>query len=193
MFMNDVIQVPVRLHGLDGRYATSLYCVAARKSQLDAVEADLKSLTAALGSSQALTELVSNPSIPKGAKVAAVQDLAAKAGYAESTNNLLALMAENNRLGELSAIAGKYAELLRAARGQIFADVTVAEDLDKEQTGVLEKSLSSFLQEGQTLTMSVKTDASILGGLVVEIGDKHVDLSIMSRITKLQNELKAAI
>jgi F-type H+-transporting ATPase subunit O len=67
------------------------------------------------------------------------------------------------------------------------------QDLDKEQTGVLEKSLSSFLQEGQTLTMSVKTDASILGGLVVEIGDKHVDLSIMSRITKLQNELKAAI
>ena len=125
------------------------YVTVCSKSQLDAVEADLKSLTAALGSSQALTELVSNPSIPKGAKVAAVQDLAAKAGYAESTNNLLgillqlsfeyprlqpeccaccaALMAENNRLGELSAIAGKYAELLRAARGQIFADVTVAE------------------------------------------------------------------
>merc|ERR1712028_90444 len=129
----------------------------------------------------------------KGAKVAAVTDLAAKAGFAESTNNLLALMAENNRLGELKDIAGKYDELLRAARGQVFADVTVAEELSKAQHASLEKSLSSFISEGQTLTMSVQTDASILGGLVVEIGDKHVDLSIMSRITKLQNELKASI
>merc|ERR1712166_484896 len=98
------IAAPVRLHGLDGRYASSLYCVAARKKQLETVESDLKILTGALGSSQALSELVSNPSIPKGAKVAAIEDLAKKAGFAESTNNLLALMAENNRLAELTNI-----------------------------------------------------------------------------------------
>ena len=69
----------------------------------------------------------------------------------------------------------------------------MAEELSKAQTASLEKSLGSFLTAGQTLTMSVKTDSSILGGLVVEIGDKHVDLSIMSRITKLQNELGKAV
>ena len=36
-------------------------------------------------------------------------------------------MAENNRLSELENIADKYDEMLRAARGQIFAEVTVAE------------------------------------------------------------------
>merc|ERR1712166_496168 len=171
------IAAPVRLHGLDGRYASSLYCVAARKKQLEAVESDLKILTGALGSSQALSELVSNPSIPKGAKVAAIEDLAKKAGFAESTNNLLALMAENNRLAELTNIADKYEELLRAARGQIFANVTVADDLDK----------------AQTMTLAVKTDPTILGGLVVEIGDKHVDLSIRSRINRLTQQLEVAI
>merc|ERR1711865_479473 len=181
------IEAPVRLHGLDGRYASSLYCVAARKKQLEAVESDLKLLTGALGSSQALTELVNNPSIPKGAKVAAIEDLAKKAGFAESTNNLLALMAEHTN------IADKYEELLRAARGQIFANVTVADELDKAQTKALEKSLSSFITKGQTLTMAVKVDTTILGGLVVEIGDKHVDLSIRSRIQKLTNELMVAI
>merc|ERR1711907_484148 len=164
------VEVPVRLHGLDGRYATSLYTVAARKGAVDAVEADLVALRGALGSSKALSELVSDP-----------------------TKNLLALLAENGRLSELENVADKYDEMLRAARGQIFAEVTVAEDLSKAQTTSLEKSLGSFLTNGQTLTMSVKTDPSILGGLVVEIGDKHVDLSIISRITKLQNELNAAI
>merc|ERR1712094_165473 len=98
-----------------------------------------------------------------------------------------------NRLSELENVADKYEEMLRAARGQIFAEVTVAEDLSKAQRSSLEKSLGSFLTKGQSLTMSVKTDPSILGGLVVEIGDKHVDLSIISRINKLQNEMKLSV
>jgi len=187
------VQVPVRLHGIDGRYATSLYSVAVRKGAVDAVEGNLNTLRGALGSSKALNELVINPSIPQKAKVEAIDALNKKSGFADPTKNLLALMAENNRLSELENVADKYDELLRAARGQIFAEVTVAEDLSKAQTSSLEKSLGSMLTKGQSLTMSVKTDASILGGLVVEIGDKHVDLSILSRITKLQNELNAAI
>merc|ERR1712134_31994 len=136
--------------------------VAARKGAVDAVEADLVALRGALGSSKALSELVSNPSIPKNAKTEAIDALNDKSGFSDPTKNLLALLAENGRLSELENVADKYDEMLRAARGQIFAEVTVAEDLSK----------------GQTLTMSVKTDPSILGGLVVEIGDKHVDLSI---------------
>merc|ERR1719331_2027016 len=121
------VEVPVRLHGLDGRYATSLYSVAVRKGAVDAVEADLIALRGSLGSSKALSELVANPSIPKKAKVEAIDALNAKSGFADPTKNLLALMAENNRLSELENIADKYNEMLRAARGQIFAEVTVAE------------------------------------------------------------------
>merc|ERR1712072_858912 len=66
------VEVPVRLHGLDGRYATSLYAVAVRKGTVDAVEADLTSLRGALGSSRSLNELVSNPSIPQKAKIEAI-------------------------------------------------------------------------------------------------------------------------
>merc|ERR1712086_465632 len=156
------VEVPIRLHGLDGRYATSLYSVATRKGGVDAVEKDLGLMTAALASgSQGISELLHNPSIPKQDKVAAIEALNAKSGFNDSTKNLLALLADNNRLSELENIT--------------------------------EKSLGSFITKGQTLTMSVQTDSSILGGLVVEIGDKHVDLSIISRITKLQNELKGAI
>merc|ERR1712166_860633 len=151
------VEVPVRLHGLDGRYATSLYTVATRKGGVDAVEKDLGLLKAAIASgSQSLSELLHNPSIPKQDKVAAIEALNSKSGFNESTKNLLALLADNNRLSELENISDKYDELLRASRGQVFASVTV----------------------------SVRTDSSILGGLVVEIGDKHVDLSIISRITK---------
>merc|ERR1712070_605237 len=110
------VEVPVRLHGLDGRYATSLYTVAARKG---AVDADLVVLRGALGSSKALSELVSNPSIPKNAKTEAIDALNAKSGFSDPTKNLLALLAENGRLSELENVADKYDEMLRAARGQI--------------------------------------------------------------------------
>ena len=38
---SDSVQAPVKLHGLDGRYATSLWKVAAEKKELDKVEKDL--------------------------------------------------------------------------------------------------------------------------------------------------------
>merc|ERR1712072_311828 len=75
------VKVPVRLHGLDGRYATSLYTVAVRNGAVDAVESDLGALRGALGSSRALSELVSNPSIPQKAKAEAIEALNAKSGF----------------------------------------------------------------------------------------------------------------
>merc|ERR1711959_237483 len=74
------VQVPVRLHGLDGRYATSLYTVATRNGAVDAVEKDLGVIRSSIGSSRALSELVSNPSIPRKAKVEAVDALNKKSG-----------------------------------------------------------------------------------------------------------------
>ena len=47
--------------------------------------------------------------------------------HSVETEGCAALLAENGRLSELENVADKYDEMLRAARGQIFAEVTVAE------------------------------------------------------------------
>merc|ERR1712224_1070278 len=74
------VSVPLTLHGLDGRYATSLWKVASEKGDLAKVEKDLGGFKSHMGS-EAVQQLLSNPSIPKNSKIDAVQALMEKSGY----------------------------------------------------------------------------------------------------------------
>jgi F-type H+-transporting ATPase subunit O len=57
----------------------------------------------------------------------------------------------------------------------------------------LETALKSFLKQGQKLLLTVKVDPAIIGGLVVSIGDKYVDMSIASKIKKYTDIITAAV
>jgi F-type H+-transporting ATPase subunit O len=185
-------QAPIKLHGLDGRYATSLWKVASEQGQLPAVEKDLAGFKSVMGS-EAVQQLLTNPSIPKNSKQDAIGALMEKSKFADSTKNFFKVLAENGRLAELEGIMGKFDELQRAAKGEVHAQVTVAEELTAAQTKALEKSLKSFMAEGSKMSLSVTVKPEILGGLVIDVGDKHINMSILQRIQQLSNLLKQPI
>merc|ERR1711939_269926 len=70
-------EAPVKLHGLDGRYATSLWKVASEKGVLDKVEKDLGSFSG-MTNQEAVAQLLHNPAIPKNSKISAVSALMEK-------------------------------------------------------------------------------------------------------------------
>merc|ERR1712188_290435 len=185
-------EAPVRLHGLDGRYATSLWRVATDKGETAKVEKDLNGFKSHMGS-EAVQQLLTNPSIPKNSKIDAVSALMEKSGYCDSTKNFFAIVAENGRLKEIEAIIGKFDELQRAAKGEMYAEVTVADELTDKQKKALQKSLGAFITKGQKLSMNVQVKPEILGGLIVDVGDKHVNMSILSRIQQLQQLISQPI
>merc|ERR1712164_76951 len=179
-------EAPVTLHGLDGRYATSLWKVASEKGEIAKVEKDLGSFKTQLGN-DAMSQLLNNPSIPKKAKMEAVTALMKKSGFSESTQNFFSLLAENGRLNETASIISKFEEIQSAAKGEIYANVTVADELTSAQKKSLEKSLKAFMTKGQKLSLQVEVKPEILGGLIVDVGDKHINMSILARIQQLQN------
>merc|ERR1711939_191848 len=177
----------LRTHG-----TRSLWKVASEKGDLAKVEKDLGGFKSHMGS-EAVQQLLSNPSIPKNSKIDAVQALMEKSGYTESTKNFFAIVAENGRLQETGAIIEKFEELQRAAKGEMYAEVTVADELTDKQKKSLQKSLNGFIDKGQKLSMSVKVKPEILGGLIVDVGDKHINMSILARIQQLQQVINAPI
>merc|ERR1711959_848999 len=186
------VSVPVTLHGLDGRYATSLWRVATEKGEIAKVEKDLGAFKSHMGT-EAVQQLLSNPSIPKHSKIDAVSALMEKSGYSESTKNFFAIVAENGRLKETESIIEKFEELQRAAKGEMYAEVTVADELTAAQKKSLQKSLNAFITKGQKLSMNVQVKPEILGGLIVDVGDKHINMSILARIQQLQQLINQPI
>lgn len=91
-------------------------------------------------------------------------------------------MADNGRLGRLEGVAKNLALIMKAHRGEVSARVTTAKPLDSSQTKELQSVLQGFLKKGHKLEINVKVDPSIIGGMIIELGDRYVDLSIASKL-----------
>ncbi|KAF9356597.1 ATP synthase F0 subcomplex subunit OSCP atp5 [Mortierella sp. AD094] len=189
------VQVPIVLHGIDGRYATALYTAAAKKQALDAVEADLKQVKRIVEKDAKLREYLENPTINRIEKKAGVSQLLAAGKYNELTKNFFDTLAENGRLYDTIKIINTYGSLMGAHRGEVQVTITSAKELDAKEVTKIKGFLakSAFVTSKQTLIVSNKVNPSILGGLVVEFGDKTIDLSVSSKISKLNQLIQEGI
>ena len=64
--------------------------------------------------------------------------------------------------------------------------------LDGAMTKEVEAAVNSFLKSGQKSHITYKVDASIIGGMVVSIGDRFVDMSMASKLNKYEGIIKSA-
>ncbi|RVD82389.1 uncharacterized protein DFL_006815 [Arthrobotrys flagrans] len=189
---------PVALYGIDGTYASSLYIASAKNSTLDTVDKSLKSLKNILDKDPKLTGVISSPTLSasdKSTLIAEIQKVVPGASGDKNFKNLLEVLAENNRLGLLGGIAEKFGVLMGAHRGEVEATITSAQALDPKSIGRLEAAIgkSKYIQQGQKLKVVNKVNPEVLGGLVVEIGGRTIDLSVSSKIAKLNKLLTDAL
>lgn len=103
------------------------------------------------------------------------------------------LLAENNRLTQVSKILETFQGLASEQRGQVEAIVTAATELSPADVSDITASLKAMLKSGQTLSVTPRVDPDILGGLVVDFEDKHIDLSIRSRIQSIEKAVADAV
>ncbi|KAI8884760.1 F1 complex, OSCP/delta subunit of ATPase [Backusella circina FSU 941] len=181
------VKAPITLHGLDGRYATALFTAAARQGSLEAVEKDLKALQGAVTKDKAVGAFLENPTINRVKKIEGVNALLAKAGTPNTlTKNLFETLAENGRLEQTPKVIAAYVELMSAHRNELPMVITSAKELDKATLNKISDALQkSALAEGKKLLVSNKVKPDIMGGLLVEIGDKSIDLTVSSKLAKL--------
>ncbi|CAG8483583.1 6093_t:CDS:2 [Paraglomus occultum] len=190
------VEVPLVVHGIDGRYATALYSAAAKKSSTKTVEGDLKQIESVIAKNSTIQTFLADPSVAREAKKEGVKKLLKQGKYSELTNNFFELLAENGRLGETERVIQKYLQIMVAERGEVPITITSAAELDKKAETKLKTLLgkSRFVKPNQTPIVTNKVDPNILGGFIIEIGeDQTVDLSAASRIARLNKLLTDAI
>ncbi|XP_034253075.1 ATP synthase subunit O, mitochondrial [Thrips palmi] len=180
----QMVKPPIQIFGLDGRYATALFSGASKMKALDAAEKDLIKIQTELKKDAKLNDYLINPSIKKNIKVEAIKAAAKQTSLSAPVTNLLSLMAENNRLKNLNGTINAFKQIMAAARGEVPCEITTAKPLDAGVLKELEGALKGFLKSNQKILLTTKIDPSIIGGMVVTIGDKYVDMSIASKVRK---------
>ncbi|KAI4199178.1 MAG: hypothetical protein LQ350_004808 [Teloschistes chrysophthalmus] len=178
---------PVALFGLDGTYASAL------TSSLESTSKSLAALAEVFKKDTKLSIILSAPTLSPSDKSQIVQELQRHMGSVdkgETVKNFLKTLSDNNRLGILQDVCDKFGILMGAARGEIDLTVTSAGKLDGKTLQRLETAVAkSEYSQGKKLKVVPKVNPDIMGGLVVEIGDRTIDLSVSSKIAKMNKLL----
>lgn len=189
----QLVKPPIQVFGVEGRYATALYSAASKQKQLDAVEKELVKFKSTLKTDLKLREFIDNPTFKRQLKIEGLRQVASIFPLSSQSTNLLVLLAENGRLKSLDGIISVFQTLMAAHRGEVPCEVTTAKPLDDASKTELEAALKSFLKQGEKLLLTVKVDPEIIGGMIVSVGDKYVDMSIASKVKKYTDIITAAI
>jgi len=188
----QLVKPPVAVYGVEGRYATALYSAASKQKALDAVEKDLNAFAAQIQKDKRLQDFLHDPSVNKGLKAQGMTAACDKMNMNALSKNLFLAMAENGRYGIIPQVCNSFKTIMAAQRGEVICEVTSAKALDAAMTKEIEAAIGGFLKSGEKSKISFKVDPSIIGGLVVLVGDKYVDMSMASKIRQYEAIIKSA-
>ncbi|KAF3820525.1 hypothetical protein GH733_013701 [Mirounga leonina] len=97
---------------------------------------------------------------------------------------------DNGRLDNTPGVISAFSTMMSVHRGEVPCTVTTASPLDEATLTELKTVLKSFLSKGQVLKLEVKTDPSIMGGMIVRIGERYADMSAKTKIQKLSRAMR---
>ncbi|MDR2604043.1 MAG: F0F1 ATP synthase subunit delta [Desulfovibrio sp.] len=172
------------------RYARALYSLGREKGlpELEGYSAALGMLSAALGESPQLRNLMGNPVISAAEKTSVIDTLAGRLKISGPVLNFCRLMADNKRLPELPAATVAFNALLDAEKGVARGEIFTATALDETKKGEVTATLAE--KSGRKPALEFRVDPSILGGVVLKIGDMVMDASLRAQLSILKDTIK---
>lgn len=170
------------------KYAMAIFELAQEEKQLEKYGSELHAVSDGIFSNDALKGFITNPQIQPKAK----KELLAKLFDGELSNTVqhfLMLLIDKRRAVLLEEIDAAYQKLSNQARGIVIADVTVARPMNDAQAEHLKQKLQAVTE--RTIQLRMHQDERILGGVIVRMGDRRIDGSVLGRMQALKEQLMA--
>ncbi len=177
--------------GMAGRYATALFDLALEQKALDAVRQDLDRFDALIAESPDLARLVRSPVFGAEEQLKALSAILDKAGIKGIAANFLRVITTNRRLFAVRDMIRGFRALLARHRGEVTAQVTVAEQLSEKNRDALKSALKS-VTGGKDIDLAVDVEPGIIGGLIVKIGSRMIDSSLRTKLNAIKFAMKEA-
>jgi len=167
------------------RYAEAAFEIALRDGTVDAWRSELEGAADALGDER-VARMLSNPAVALEKREALVEKALSKA-VSRPVLNLILLMLQRRRIEQLPRVAAEFRRLDNQRQGITQASATSAAELTPAELEALTTKLEQFT-DGR-VELDVAVDPSLLGGLVVRVGDRLIDVSVRGRLERLRNQL----
>jgi len=170
-------------------YAKSVLELATERNVAEDIGRELTEVGRVVGENSDLQTFLSSPAIGEVER-GNVVDKAFRGRVSELVLNTLLVMNRKGRLGILQQVAIAYSDLLQDQQGIVEADVIVAEKLSQDQLEQVRQKIGAALKREVVLHQYV--DATVIGGLVLRVGDRLLDASVKAQLRAVRRQLLAA-
>ena len=171
------------------KYAQAIFELADEAQRVDEVGRDLFAVVDAISGQRDLAIFLEHPSTPREAKKEVVQQIFGDE-VGELAQKILLYLIDKRRETILADIAMAYKELTYEARGIVEAHVRSAMPLTESEAARLTQALKK--RSGKEIVLKETIDPSLLGGLVVQMGDTLLDGSVKRQLAELKDALMQA-
>lgn len=168
------------------KYSSAMLELAQEQGNLVTTEENLLYVASVLNEQPELVGFINNPIVEADAKISLLGKVFGTA-VEKTVLHLMYVMVKRGRYRYLQDTIRAFIKKSREARGILEAIVTVAEPL----TDTLRDDVQAKLQAmtGKDVIVSVRQDPRIMGGIIIQIGDKRIDGSIARRLDELKKTL----
>lgn len=167
------------------RYAQAIFELAQEHQQLEEWDQQLRMASDVLQDDE-FALFLKHAEVPAERKVAAIESVLGEAH--PLVQNLVALLVGRNGVAAMPEVQGAYTRLLDEQLGRQRVEVTSAVPLDDAE---LER-ITQFAAEltGKSVVVSTQVDEDILGGLVIQIGDRLLDGSSSAALERMRRSVR---
>jgi F-type H+-transporting ATPase subunit delta len=171
-----------------GRYAKSLVDIVFEKNLEEKVTKDLKTYLEIFCAVPDILETFDSPALPHEVKEKLLAELAARYPIDAITSNFLRILLQHNRIRYFQEIVDGFMKAASERKGIVSAQVTAAAPMSQQELKSLEIRLMKIT--GKAVNVDLKTDAGLLGGMIVQIGSTIFDGSIRTQLAEMKKRLK---
>ena len=187
-------QAPSKEDTIPGRYAGVLFTSASQINALYDVYEDMKFLSELYQNSESFQQFTLNAGVGHKEVKQFNEALKSLGDFNELTIRFIEILVENKRFMYFQEVAKKYLKLYQQFNKEEKITIISAEKLKAEQEKEVLNALKSNPQnQGKEFAIEFKVNSSIIGGLQMYTESEFMDMSVQSRLDKLQNEIQKMV
>ncbi len=167
------------------RYAEAAFELAQRDDTVEAWRAELDA-AAAIAADERIVHMLANPAVAFETRLDIAGSTFGRV-VGQPVLNLIGLLIRRGRIDQLPRVAAEFNRLDNARQGITPATATSAAPLTPDEVRAVTARMEQFT--GGRVELDLQVDPSLLGGLVVRVGDRLIDGSVRGRLERLRNQL----
>lgn len=173
---------------LANRYAIALADLASEQELLGQVEEEVQGFTAVLAATPEFRQLLESPTVKTADQHAALGTYLKQSKSSKMVGNFLKLLIDKGRMTLADGISTALSRVVEERSGRLTVQVQTPRALTKDHKKKLQAALSQATEK--EVSLDVKEEAGLLGGIVVQIGSQMLDYSVRGRLNRLKVHLK---